>query len=158
MNDIVLQLCVLSIVCGFMMYLLPEGGCKTIGRVLCTSVLIICILEPVIEFDFESYALQSALLHETEAAFSANAKERRDNLNKTVIEQEYREYILDKANESGISEFDVKICSRWDEHEIWVPYSAEIGGSFSIEQKKELEAIIRDELGIPEERQIWKLG
>ncbi len=157
-NDIVLQLCVLSIACGFMMYILPDGGSKSIARVLCTCVLILCILEPVLDFDFESYAVQNALLHETEAEFAGKAKESLDRLNKAVIEQEYCEYILDKAKEAGISKVEVTVSSRWDTHEIWVPYSAEINGSWNLEQKNKLETIIRDELGIPEERQFWKLG
>ncbi len=158
MADIVLQLCVLSIISGAVSYVIPEGGCKNICQILCTAALILCIIEPFQGFDFDEYAVQSALMHEYENKFLQNAQDSRNRLNKTVIELEYCEYIMDKAKDIGISQLDIELSTNWDTHEIWVPYSVDLKGSWSFEQRQKLTGIIEDELGIPEERQRWKLG
>ncbi len=157
MFDTLLQLCALSVSCGAILCIIPDGGCRNVSRILCTAVLIICILEPLVEFDFDTYAVQSALVREHESAFAAEAKGIQDELTRSVIEQRYEEYILDKALELGISDIELKISTVWDVHEIWVPYSIELSGAWDKTQRGKLETIIRDDLGIPVERQFWNV-
>lgn len=156
MSSAILQLCVLSVMCGFMMEIMPEGGAKTVCGILCTVVLIISILKPAMEIDFDVYALESARLFQLEESFSNDAKRAEDNLTKSVIQQKYCEYILCKAEDEGVGAIEVQIITRWNSDQIWVPYSCVIIGEVSTEQKRVLVDIIRDDLGIPEERQSWK--
>lgn len=157
MNEMIMRLSALSILCGTVMTVMPAGGCRKICNLLCTAAFISCLLSPLIEFDFEQYALESARLHETEAAFSQKAADTEDKLLRSVIERKYSEYILDKAMTLGISGLAVKLELRWDASGIWVPHSADFTGNWSLEQKTKLKTLIRDELGIPEERQHWNI-
>ena len=156
MSDMVLQLSVLSVVCGALMSIMPQNGCRSALQILCAVALINCIVSPVLGFDFESFALESARLHEAEAAFSGKAVESRQRLDQLVIHQQYREYILDKASQLGLGELELELNTQWNEEGFWVPYSVEFRGCWEEYQQQKLKQIITDELGIPEERQQWQ--
>lgn len=143
-------------VCGAILTLLPEGGCKHIVRVLCSAALICAILEPVMGFDFESYAVESVKLRQMENVFKEDAGEISLRLNRTVIERQYCEYILDKAHELGLDSIEVTLDTQWHADGLWLPYYADITGRWDDSHKKRLEMLIRDDLGIPEERQHWE--
>jgi len=134
MSDLVLQLSALSMVCGAILTLFPEGGCKHITQVLCCAVLVSSILSPIIGFDFNSFALESAKLHELEASFSQEALESQSRLNRLVIQQHYCEYILDKASELGLEALEVELVTQWHEDGLWVPYSLDIFGCWDNSQ------------------------
>lgn len=155
MSSIILQLSALSVLCGAILTLSPEGGYKHIIRILCSAVLINSILTPVIGFDFESFALESAKLHQVEASFAEDVSESKSRLNRLVIHQQYREYILDKALSLGMNDIEVEVFTQWHDDGLWVPYSLDILGRWDYSQKQQLQTLIRDELGIPEERQHW---
>ena len=105
-SDAILQLCTVSIICGLVLTISPSGTCKTAMQILCTAILISAILEPIADIDFESYSSQRIKAKELEEAFLQNASEAEENLSKIVIQQECREYILDKACSLGIDQID----------------------------------------------------
>lgn len=158
MAHTVLHLCAVSILFGAAMSIMPESGTKTLMQILCTSVLIITLLEPVKDMDFDSYALESARLHEIEDAFANEAIKTGNNLNRNIIEARYSEYILDKAECEGLNLSSVVINTRSEEEGIWVPYSAEITSGLTQEEQKILQDILTADFGIPKERQIWIYG
>lgn len=137
------------------MSIMPEGGSKTVARILCTCILIISIIKPLTDFDFESYALESAKLKEVEAVFAEGVEQSRERLQYTVIHGEYQEYILNKALLLGIADMEIELELQWDNDGVWVPYSCRLNGEHTKEQKIKLSNILSADLGIPEERQLW---
>ena len=155
MADSILQLCIISVSCGAIMSIMPEGGSKTIGKILCTCILLISIIKPLTDFDFESYALESAKLREVEAVFADGAEQRRERLQYAVIHKEYSEYILNKAMLLGMLGPDIELELQWNDDGVWVPYSCKLDTECTNEQKRKLSNILSADLGIPEERQLW---
>ena len=72
-----------------------------------------------------------------------------ERLNRLVIEQEYRAYILDKAQTMGEHLEDVSVGVRWDDGGFWVPWGAVYSNAVS----EDFRDTVRNELGIPKERQ-----
>lgn len=72
----------------------------------------------------------------------------------SLISESARTYILDKANELGLKA-EVNVTVKESVGSYPTPYSAEIRASPSASQKASLSSVITDELGIPEERQLW---
>ena len=155
MSETILQLCVISVFCGVIMSLMPDGGCKTVGKMLCTCILIASVIKPLTDFDFETYALESAKLKEVEAAFADGVMESSERLQYMVIHEEYQEYILSKALLLGIDNPDVELELSWNNDGLWVPCSCKLSGEYTNEQKRKLSNILSADLGIPEERQFW---
>ena len=149
------QLCAVSLLCGAALSLTPDGGVKKVTQMLCTAVLTLAVLSPLRELDFDVYALETAKLREAEAGITANAEKIEDRLNRIVIERQCEEYIMDKAGELGLDGIDVKVQAQWSLEGLWVPYSAQIIAGADEKAASELAGIIRDDLGIPTERQQW---
>lgn len=155
MLDSVRSLCVLSVLCGALQSLMPEGGAKRIAGLLSTAILVITLLTPFKELDFDSFALQSAKLRETEEEILSGASDAEQKLDRLVIERECASYILNKAEELGIALASAEVDMRWDLEGLWVPYAAELSAECTQAQKDALGAFIQSELGIPYERQRW---
>ena len=155
MSSGILQLCVISMLCGAVLSIVPEGGIKRVTGILCTAVLTIAVLSPLAELDMDIYALESAKLKELEETLLNDSKKAEEKLNRLYIQQEYEEYIKDKAQELGINEPEVSVLVQWNPDGVWVPYSAQLHVHCNKKQADELGRIILDELGVPYERQLW---
>ena len=155
MSGVIREICALSILCGVAMSITPEGGVKRVMGILSSAVLLIAILTPVRQFDFESYALELAKYKNSEAALSARGEDINERLNRLVIEDEYQAYIMDKARKTGIEVKEADVEVQWSTEGVWVPYSAEIISDAPPEMRGKLTEAIRSELGIPEERVTW---
>lgn len=155
MSGVIREICALSILCGVAMSITPEGGVKRVMGILSSAVLLIAILTPVRQFDFESYALELAKYKNSEAALSARGVDINERLNRLVIEDEYQAYIMDKARKTSIEVKEADVEVQWSTEGVWVPYSAEIISDAPPEMRGKLTEAIRSELGIPEERVTW---
>ena len=102
MEKIVKILCVLSVFCALVTNLMPEGREKRVMRFVCSVVLLSALFRYVREPDWDSLALESARLRQREEAFLQDAERIRDELQRTVIEDECRTYILNKARQMQI--------------------------------------------------------
>lgn len=74
-----------------------------------------------------------------------------DNLS-VIISDNCESYILDKANQMGVS---ITICIECDDSDVPVPVYAEIAGTISPYAREILQSVIAEDLGIPEENQKW---
>ena len=149
------QLCAMSLLCGAALTMAPEGGVKRVTEILCTAILVLTILSPLIELDYDDYALTSARRHEAETELFDRAENTGQRLNRIVIEQEYESYIMDKASDLGLNVSGVDIQVEWSLDGLWVPHGATISADGDKAVKEELGRILRDDLGIPYERQQW---
>ena len=158
MNNFILQISVLSIVCGFITSLVPDGGTKRIIQMLSTAILLVTVLRPLGRFNLESKDFWSTKINELESDFAEKNEVVCDSLNKIGIEEQCREYILDKAKLYGLIEIDARIELKENDEVVYVPWAVELYGSFNDKQKHEMSELILRDLGIPEERQMWING
>lgn len=153
-GDIVRPLCVLSVLCGVLLSLTPEGNVRKIAELACSCLLILSVLkavgaaEPVLP-DIESEVTAR------EKELSTKAAKTEGELNRLVIRRECEEYIMEKANEIGVELSRVVVELQCTEEKEWSPWSVTLDGRTAEEEKNALSGIIRTDLGIPYERQCW---
>lgn len=154
-SSCILELCALSLLCGAALSLTPEGSVKRVMNILCSVVLIIALVRPVMELDFSAYALELAKYEQREEEFLKNNQELNDRLNRLVIQEGYETYIRDKAEKLGAGSVDITVGLQWSTEGLWVPYRLE--GSCTADEStiKQLSGLIETELGIPMDRQCW---
>ncbi len=145
------QMCAASLVHGAIMALMPEGGVRRIANIICTSALCAMVLSAVNRFDYESYSLELANYNELEKQIINDGSHIKENISRTVIEESYETYILDKATELGLDIQKIKLKLRWDSYGYWLAESVEINHCYSAA----LSEYIESELGITKQRQRW---
>ena len=115
--------------------------------------LLLTLLRPVLSFrfgDLRSYLAQ----FEADESLISDAVEEGQNESARLITEQTQEYILDKAEELGMSlSAEVSLAALSDSYQY--PYSVTLHGHWTQEQKQTLAMYISQTLGIPEERQIW---
>ena len=151
MGNAVKQLCALSVICGAVMTLAPDGNVKKLMNVLCSIALISNLLVSIGQFDYQTYSVELARSKQQEKAFLKSGEAVYENLNRSVIEKQYETYIGDKARDLGLAEMSISITAEWGAEGIWVPYSFETNREYC----SELSEYIVTELGIPPSRQQW---
>ena len=156
MNTCVRTLCILSIFCGAVLSLCPEGGPKQVLQILSSVVLLAVIVNGVKELDIQTYATELAKYREREQQLTTDGEELRDRLSRLVIEEEYRAYVESKAEALGVEAREIYIGTRWSTDGLWVPNMSRIQTG-TREDAERLSGILLGELGIPEERQEWVL-
>ncbi len=129
--------------------LMPEGGVKQAGRLVCGLVLLCAVLRPlgsvnVTEisgrWEYDSQELQrrsQELREETEAQM------------KTVIEQRLSAYSMDKAEQLGFPCRIAVTCRR--EEGTFLPEGARITGVLEPWQRQGVEELLTRDLGLPPE-------
>ena len=127
--------------------LMPEGGVKQAGRLVCGLVLLCAVLRPlgsvnVTEisgrWEYDSQELQRR---------SQQLREEAEAQMKTVIEQRLSAYSMDKAVQLG-SPCRIEVTCRQEEG-TFLPQEARITGALEPWQRREVEALLTGELGLP---------
>ncbi len=151
MSALVKQICALSVLCGAGIMLAPEGSIKRLMNVLCSVVLMAALVFGIKDLDFEMYSMELAKYRQTESEFLENTEDSYNRLSRSVIEQQYAAYILDKAKSLNMGEARIKVSAQWSTEGLWIPYSFETNSEYCSELAEYIEA----ELGIPVQRQQW---
>ena len=147
----------IGIVCAAMVLalaeaLVPEGGIRKICRLAGGLVLLLAAVNPVLQMD--EGALSRALTEYRVATqdYSGALVEKNNSLYKTIIEENTAAYILDKAEELGIS-CRAEVIFAYDEEGNPYPQAVNIFGGLTEEQRVRLSSILETELGIPPSQQ-----
>ena len=156
MGNAVRQLCALSILCGVLMQLIPEGGVKRVAAVLCTAAILSSACSAAGGFDWTEYAKQNASFQQRQQQLFQSAEEARARLSRFVIEEKYETYIMDKASTHDISLTSVKVKLHWATEGFWYPGGVSLEGRWSEQDRSILSALLTRELGIPASEQEWK--
>lgn len=130
--------------------MVPEGNLRKISSFTGGLVLLAALLQPVLKADLSRIQLDfdgcgSAVRERTEELSRAGERELAE-----VIAAKTEAYILDKAALLGLS-VTVRVETEPGAGGLPLPAAAEITGRRSAE----LSAYIAQELGIPEEEQVW---
>ena len=155
MAQCIRELCALSVFCAAALQLTPEGGVKRMLSLLCTAALLCAALSGIRQIDYDAYALELARSREREKLLADSSMQAQQRLSRTVIEQECRTYIWDKAGQLGLTPESVEVELRWDMEGLWVPAAVELSCRGTEAQIAALSGAIRTELGIAPENQRW---
>lgn len=143
-----------SLLCAVADALMPQGAIKRVGKLVCGLVLIGAVLSPGASLDAEEgqrwldSCLSGAEWREEELKNEVNSQM------KTIIEQEYAAYIVDKAAEFGLT-CSARVECRASEEGLYLPVWAEVSGALTESGRARLVQVIREDLGVPESEQSY---
>lgn len=158
MTELVERLCVLSVVFGLALSLMPEGGVKKLTGAVAAAALLLCLLDGVNAVDTGELLMDAARYRELSASLTADADALRSRLDRRVIEQECETYIEDKAAALGARVLSVRVTAVWSAEGYWLPEAVSVSGSWSEAARARLSGLMETELGIPAERQEWAIA
>lgn len=132
--------------------LTPEGTVKKVGKLVGGLVLLLAVARPILQLDPGDLAVTASAYAALDPQAAAQGGE---DVMKTLIAQKAGAYIVDKAAQLGC------VCTAAVEVETgeagWpVPWSAQVQGSWTAEQKNQLSKALDQELDIPADRQSFK--
>ena len=155
MNTVLRELIALSLLLGLSLHLCPEGGVRQVLTILSAALLGLAVLKSVRGIDYDAFALDTAKLHEAELAIGEEGERAAQRLQRLYIEEEYEAYVQSRAEQLGVSDIRVEIEVEWAYDGLWVPHASHVTGSIGDTERASLERTLRQELGIPTERQYW---
>lgn len=141
-----------SLLCALADALMPKGAVKRVGRLACGLVLAAAVLTPVVQLDVEDGQRWLEDYFSDLEYRRTELKEQVDTGMKTIIEQEYAAYIVDKAAQLGLT-CTVRVECRMGEEGLYLPIWAELTGGFSQAERAELARVLEEELSIPPQGQ-----
>ena len=132
--------------------LMPDGSVKRIGKFAGGLFLMLAIIRPVLNIDYEILAGTLANYRLEVENYSASAEVENERLKKIIIENRTGAYIRDKAAELGIDCSVVVECQK-NEEELFFPRLVTVRGEMTQGQMQELVRIIETEIAVPYEMQ-----
>lgn len=147
----VLSVC---LVCALADALMPKGGVKRVGQLVCGLVMALAILAPAADFDL---AGGQRWLEDYLAGVGRREDELEEQVNmgmKTIIEERYAAYIVDKAAELG-AVCDARVECRLEEAGLYLPERAEISGAMTEEVRTRLTRLLEEELALTSEQIVY---
>ena len=140
-----------GIVCSIALMLSPDGRVKNALKILCAVAMLS-------ELDFDAYSKAMARCRLDAERYAEQGEQYSKNLNRTIIEDECRAYILDKADETGTELAEVTVTAEWSTDGYWYPHEVRIVSGADENQRAKLSDCIQTQLGISVENQDWSDG
>lgn len=143
-----------AIICSILMSILGKKGMySSVIRMLCGLFMAVTMISPVMRIHLKNFEAYFGELNvEANSAVSWGIQTAED-ASAEFIKDKTETYILDKASSMGLSiEAKVGLAEERD----WTPCSVLIEGPVAPYAKSQLQTWLKEELGIPEENQIWK--
>lgn len=136
--------------------LMPKGVVRKVGNLTGGLVLLLAILQPVYRLDDLAAQQVFSPYIENMEAYSRVPEIDTLSLIKSLIEEECGAYIQDKAREQGI-ECRVSVLCGGEEGGYPYPVSVCVYGELEEAQKEWLVELIRRDLAVPVEGQIYRM-
>ncbi|MCD7947125.1 MAG: stage III sporulation protein AF [Oscillospiraceae bacterium] len=134
--------------------LIPNGTIRKIAKLTGGLVLLLAILQPFVSMDEGELARAMEDYRATMSDYGDGLEEENSVLMKGIIAEQSGAYIVDKAAELGIT-CTAAVETEDGEEGYPLPYSVEIHGSLTGEERAALTAQITADFGIPAERQYY---
>ena len=146
-RDWLMAVITVSVVIAGAQSLMPQGGVRQVGQLVCGLVLLCVMLrplcavegEPLVRF-LEAYSI-SLQNRETELEY------RTEQSRKTVIEEFCAAYVVEQAELLGMS-CRAEVDCVLSEDGLWIPKNARLWGAFDDVTQSRLTQLLETELGI----------
>ena len=135
--------------------LAPAGSVKRVCRLAGGLALLLAAVGPFIRLDS---GMLSEMLEEyrTQVRSYEETLEEQNNLfYQTIIEESAAAYIVDKAEEMGIS-CQAEVTFSYDEDGVPCPWEVTARGGWTDETREALARLLEDDLGVPPQRQHYE--
>lgn len=149
----IVSLSAAAVFCGILKSILPSNStCSSVLRLIAGVFLSFVLIRPLTRVDLTDLpVLSPAYISEAEAA-SMEGELLAEDAMADIIKSQTEAYILDKAR---LLQAELTVTVTLSRDTPPVPVSVQLRGSISPYAKSRLEEILRDELGISKENQIW---
>ena len=157
MNEALRNVISLSFIGSAVLFFCPEGGVKRVLRVLCTAMLAAEIIAPIRVIDYNVFSAVEARFSSAEAELLQNAGRSERTLKRVFFEQNCEEYVKGKAGQLGLKVLELTFEFQENGEDSWQPVAITVHAAGAGESAELLSRLIRDDLGVPIERQVWIL-
>ena len=150
LRQYVISVVAAAMLCGIVVRLFPNGSGKQVGKLICGLFLAYTVLSPISRVDFSKlpdFSLRCMDDAEDAAAMGENLA--RDSM-ADIIKEETEAYILDKAADLHAN-LHVEVTVGEDN----LPAAVTISGEASPYARRQIQAMIANDLGISKENQKW---
>ena len=151
LRQYVISVVAAAMLCGIVVRLFPNGSGKQMGKLICGLFLAYTVLSPISRVDFSKlpdFSLRCMDDAEDAAAMGENLA--RDSM-ADIIKEETEAYILDKADSDLNAQVRVEVAVGEDN----LPAAVTISGEASPYARRQIQAMIANDLGISKENQTW---
>ena len=146
-----------AVFCAVAQLLVPEGGEKRALRLTCAAMLTLLLIQPLRGLDARNLTDLITAQKRHNSSLREDAEELSTDLCSGIIREKTEEYIWDAARRLGIRRLGIRLQLR-TENGMPVPWSVDLTGDYTGEQKQQLSLLLEGELGIPGERQSWSMN
>ncbi len=146
MRTWILGVTVVAMVLAVLEAMTPDGQVKKISRLTGGLLLMLTMIQPILQLDYADLCLSA------HATVDGIPDQREEELCKSIIEEELRAYVLDKAECLGLS-CRVELHCLWDETGGVSVERAHLWGDFDAETRRALGNMLTEDLGIPPAQQ-----
>ncbi len=150
LRQYVISVVAAAMLCGIVVRLFPHGSGKQVGKLICGLFLAYTVLSPISRVDFSKlpdFSLRCVDEAEDAAAMGENLA--RDSM-ADIIKEETEAYILDKAADLHAN-LRVEVTVGEDN----LPLAVTLSGEASPYARRQIQAVIANDLGISKENQKW---
>lgn len=149
----IVSLCSAAILCGILKNILPAKSANGALLHLVTGIFLTLVaIQPLSSIDLTALPAISDDYLSAAGRISSQGEAAAQNAMADIIKSQSEAYILDKARMLHVT-LTVEVTLEAGNPP--VPSSIRLTGDISPYAKNRLEAIIRDDLGIPKENQLW---
>lgn len=153
-RNYLLSIAAVGLLLSLVQAILPKGAARKSAVMAGSLLLLLTVLSPLARLDYAGIARSiSRIQMETETMRTGIEVGNRELMAK-IIKQNCETYILDKAEEMGLSLRAAVTVSEGTDYPY--PTAVTMEGSASAAQKQALTKFIVENLGIPEAQQEWK--
>lgn len=153
LNTYILGIGAAALVCGILACLNDEkSSAGILTRMVCGLFLTIVVIKPISNLNYSYLDVFSETFDDGALEAASAGTELALDARREIIKAETEAYILDKASLYG-AQLEVQVTLS--DGEISIPESVCLNGAVSPYAKSNLKNLISNELGIPEERQLW---
>ena len=152
-GEYILRVTAAAILCAILRRMLDKKKTPdAVGKLLTGIFMTYTVLSPLVDFSVDPMnGIADAYRQEAQAAVQAGETETAQALHERIKKQ-VEAYVLEKAQDLGAQ---VQVTATLSDDFYPVPRSITIQGAIGPYAKTRLKQIIKDDLGIGEENQIW---
>ena len=140
------------------MTLAPKGKSRAIVGLTCGLVTVVALIAPILDFDYEVYALHVTRLDTTLEERVEEILIGQERLADKIIRERSQAYILDKANSLDIVYLTIEVETAQSSYGVIYPQEIWLSGRYTEEQRQKLGDFLSGTFGIPAERQHWSVA
>jgi hypothetical protein len=157
MSEALRHVIALSFIGSAVLFFCPEGGVKRVLRVICTAMLAAEIVSPIQAIDYNVFSAVEARFSSAEAELLQSAGRSGRTLKRVFFEQNCEDYVKGRAGQLGLKVLELSFELQENGEDAWQPVAVTVHAVGAGESAELMSRLIRDDLGIPVERQVWIL-